>query len=100
MSFYCRDILPSQGMTFSVLDEHPLGLTLDIIEAFFDEDKRSNIGFGAVLSLGYKIKSFITSFSIGLEMTGDDDFLFFLNDDELDFDLDHSFTTVNFGMIF
>ena len=24
------------GMTFSVNDEYPLGLTLDIIEAFFD----------------------------------------------------------------
>jgi len=64
------------GIAFNLPDEYPLGLTLDSISAFFDSDKRSNIGLGLRYEIGYAFKNLMISTKFGIDIFGDDDFIF------------------------
>ena len=95
--FYGYDV----GLCFYINDEYPLGITLDVISEFFDDDNRSNIGLGGNVSIGYKSSFVYGSLELGFDWIGGEDFLFFLNyRDDLDFDINHEYTALNFGFIF
>jgi len=87
------------GLTFTVWDNHPLGLSLEPISAFFDDDKRSNIGLGVRAEIGYAMKSFMLSMKFGLDFIGDDD-IFFIDGGFEDLDDRFQFTILNLSYKF
>ena len=64
------------GLTFKLNEEYPLGLTLEPISAFFDSKKRSTIGLGLRYEIGYALNNLMISAKFGIDIIGDDDFIF------------------------
>ena len=94
--YYGYDI----GLTFKIEgEEYPLGLTLDTISAFFDDDERSAIGLGVRTEIGYAMKSFMLSMKVGLDFIGDDD-IFFIDGGFEDLDDNFQFSMLNLSYKF
>ena len=81
--FYGYDV----GLTYTIYDYYPIGLSLKPLIAFFDADERSTIGLGGNLQVGLAFRNIMISLLMGIKWVGNDDFLFF--EDIGNFDNNH-----------